>query len=361
MGYQFADTFDNYNNPAMMYSYIVGSPTISSSYTRYPAISGFPNQGIYLPAGSYIQRGTFGEAYNLIVFLTYGGPLPTSGYCSIFSFSTGPSTSNIRCFLAVTSAGALAFYNYSGTLLATSSNGIIQATSKPSYGIEMQVDFAVGSVQCWLGGVQVIALTTGISFSGYGAPNVIGVGYAPSIGGTATNIYCDYLRVWDNTGANWNTPVKKDVRKLTKLPTGAASISYGIPWNPTPSTNTTWQCVSNNPPLGNSAFSSSFGTEEALLTGNNCAQESYTMGIAGLSGTTINMVLARSYIEYDYGINDPFLAFGVSDGHANYYGPSVGPYAQLNAYTFVDSPLYIWSESVLGAVADALIFLKLAQ
>ena len=56
MGYQFADTFDHYTNPALMYESVSGSPVISSAYARFPAVAGFPNQGMKIPSYAYARK-----------------------------------------------------------------------------------------------------------------------------------------------------------------------------------------------------------------------------------------------------------------------------------------------------------------
>ena len=101
--YQFADTFDHYTDPATMYEHITGTPIISSSYVRFPAIGSFPNQGMKLHAGSdLIRKNLKSNQGTLIAFMSYGGQVPSSNLYSIMEFY---DNGTMQCYLAITSTG----------------------------------------------------------------------------------------------------------------------------------------------------------------------------------------------------------------------------------------------------------------
>ena len=291
MGYQFADGFDNYDTTAIraaeMWETVSGSPTISSSYARFPAVGSYPNQGVKLASGGgYIRKNLNSNQGNLIAFMSYGGALPASGTLSFLQFQNAGVA---QCSLGVTSAGALVFYQSNGAgggiLLASSSPGLLSTTTVPSHGIEIQVTFSatIGRVQVWLDGTVVIPLTTGLNtIAAFGSAyaNQVKVGYCY---GTGADVYTDYVRVWDNTGSYQNSPLGYDCRKLTKLPTGAGHYSN---WTPLAGSN--YQNVNDNPPDADTSYNSS--TTGATV-------DSYAMGAASL--TIPSMVVAIARIRKD--------------------------------------------------------------
>jgi hypothetical protein len=325
MAYQFADTFDHYNTAFLtglgLYELVNGSPVISSAYARFPAVGSYPNQGIYLNAGAgLVRKNLKSNQANLIAFFSLGCALPGSNYCTLISFY---DNGTLQCSLDVTSTGALAFYR-AGTLLVSSSAGLIQSTSVPAHGIEVQIVFhgSAGTVQCWLDGVQVIPLTTGLNTiqSANAYANQVGLGYAY---GTGCAIYSDYLRVWDNTGSYQNAPLGLDRRKLTKLPASAGDLTQ---WTPNGAASN-WQCCDDASPDADTTYVSS--------NGNN--YDSYGMGTSGL-GLAPSMVVAKSCVRKD-DANSRSIQIGVRSSGTNGLGAafSVGTsYAITDACISVD-------------------------
>ncbi len=173
------------------------------------------------------------------------------------------------------------------------------------HGIEIQVTFSAssGSVQVWLDGAVVIPLTSGLNTinSGNAYANQIKIGYCY---GTSADIYCDYLRVWDNTGSYQNAAVGYDVRKITKLPSGAGALTQ---WTPNGAASN-FQCVDDNSPDGDTTYVSSSGTN----------YDAYAMGTSGLSGVP-SQVVAKSYVRKD-DANTRTLQIGVRSGSSNGLG-----------------------------------------
>ena len=100
-----------------------------------------------------------------------------------------------------------------------------------------------------------------------------------------TSIYADDFRVWDTTGSYQNAPVGIDSRIITKLPSGAGSVTA---WTPNGASQN-WQCVDENPPDGGTTYVS------ASTAGN---QDSYAMPVASFTIAPV-MVLARALMRKD--------------------------------------------------------------
>ena len=303
MGYQAADTFDYYNTTQLqagIYYENVGigngsTPIVSSAYARNAAIGSFPNQGVHLDTNAYLRKNLKSSQGTLIVFRTYGcGVLPLGTYATVISLldsGTGQMS------LAVNPAGGLQFgyYGHSEYPVFTpvgpaSANGLISTSSVPNHGIEIEVTISptVGTVQCWLDGVQVIPLTTGLCtqsyYSSHSSANQVQLGYAS---GSWSNIvglaeYCDYVRIWDNTGTTQNAPTQKDARKLTKIASGTGVYSQWTANGTTPNYN----CTNKVPAQ----------TVDYVSGATVGIYDSYGMGNAGLT-VNPNMVLARSYAK----------------------------------------------------------------
>ena len=345
MAYQFTDSFDHYNTAFLtggnLYEYVTGSPVISSAYSRFPAIAGFPNQGVYLPAGNgLIRKNLKSNQATLIAFMTYGGALPSSGFCSILNFY---DLGTLQLYLAVNSAGGLQFVRGTGGVLVASANRLLSTTSLPSHGIEVQVTFSngSGSVECWLDGALVISLTGGLNtiVSANAYANQVGIGY---VEGSGAAIYCDYFRVWDSTGSYQNAPVGFDCRKLTKLPAGAG---YYTQWTANGATYD-WQCVDDASPDGDATYVSS--------NGNN--YDSYAMGTSGLAGLP-SQVVVKSYARKDDSATRA-LEIGVRSGTSNGLGTA---FTLGSTYQWVDSCISVdpaTGSPPTAAAADAYQFLK---
>lgn len=320
MAYQFADTFDHYNTPSQMYDTIVGSPVISSAYARVAQIGAYTHQGILLPAGSAsVRKNLKSNQGHLIVFMSYGGPLPTSANCSFLNFY---DSGTWQFSLEILSTGALACYRGaggSGVLLAQSAAGLITSTTVPAHGIEVEIVFSatVGSVQVWMDGAVVIPLTSGLNTiqTANAYANQVQIGY---VSGTGTAIYCDYIRIWDNTGSFQNAPVTHDCLKFTSLPSGPGDLTN---WTPNGAV-ANWQCVNENPPDGDTTYVSSTGTPT----------DSYAMPSGGFA-VAPSMVVAKSYARKDDGATRA-LEVGVRSSGVNGLG---SPVTLGSSYVFVDS------------------------
>jgi hypothetical protein len=328
LSYQFCDSFDHYNTALIstMYDFVNGSPLISSAYARYPAIGSYPNQGISVPTGSVIRKNLKSNQSTLIAFMSFGvAGLPAGTQIILPFWDAGI----LQCFLGLTSTGALQFCTQVPTfgtvaIGPSSALGLISPSTKPVYGIEVLVTFAGsggGSVQCYLDGALVIALTAGLTTikSANAYANQIGIN-APGGAGynNGLSIYSDYLRVWDTTGSYQNAILGKDVRKLTKLPQGVGDLTQ---WTPNGAASN-WQCVNENPPDGDTSYVSSAGN----------LYDSYGMGSAGLVANP-TMVVAKSYARKDDGATRD-LELGVRSVGVNGLG---SPAVMSSSYAFYDS------------------------
>jgi hypothetical protein len=335
VAYQFVDPFDHYNSAALLYEYVSGSCPISSSYVRNAAIAGFPNQGIYVPANNAVRKNLKSNQGTLITFLTYGAvSLPSSGWAPICAWL---DAGTYQCYLGVSATGQIGILNapggsLPGTVLAASAPGLIAPapTTAPNHGIEVQITFgASGSVKVWLDGAVVIALTAGLNTinSANAYANQVQLGW-PFAG---VGLYCDYLRVWDSSGSYQNAPVGYDVRKLTKLPSGAGALTQ---WTPN-GLSANWQNASQNPP-NPSDYNSSNGT----------LYDAYGMPVAGFAGIP-SMTVAKSYVEKDDS-NTRSIQIGVRSGSSNGLGAAV---TLGSSYVFIDT--CISTDPATGAVPTA--------
>jgi len=320
MAYQFADPFDHYNTAILqaggMWETVVGSPLISSIYTRFSPVGSYPNQGCFLNGGS-IRKNLKSNQATLISFFSYGGGLPASGSLTFAAFL---DNGTYQCSFAVTSTGALQILNsYGGSILGQSAAGLLGTTSAPAHGIEAAITFSgsVGSIQVWADGNMVIPLTTGLNTITSGNPyaNQFKIGY---IVGSGANIYTDYVRIWDATGSYQNAPLGYDVRKLTKLPQGAGGLTQ---WTANGAASN-WQCVNDNPPDGDTTYVSSAGN----------LYDSYAMGSAGFTNAP-TMTVAKSYARKDDGATR-VLEIGARSSGVNGLG---APAVMGSSYAFYDS------------------------
>jgi hypothetical protein len=311
----FVDSFDQYTDPTTLYDSVSGAPVISSAYARFPAVGSYPNKGVYLPAGNgTLRKNLPSNASELVAFMSYGGALPSTYYCTFLTFE---DTGGIQCSIGVSSTGAIVVYSTS-VLLGLTGPGLLGASSKASHGIEVDVVFhsSAGSVKVWLDGAVVLTLT-GIktAWTGNNFANQVSIGYRY---GTGAAIYSDYLRVWDMTGATQNAPVGFDCRKLTKLPQQAGDLTQ---WTANGAASN-FQCVDESPPDEDSTYVSS--------NGNN--YDSYGMGSAGFGGVP-SMIVARSRVRKD-DANTRSIQIGVRSGGHNGLGSAV---TLGTSYAFVDA------------------------
>ena len=350
--YQFADTFDHYNTAFLtaqkLYETVGGAPVVSASYARFPAISGFPSQGLYLPYNAYVRKNLKSNQPTLIAFMTFGiVALAATQMIPVLSLL---DNGTLQIVLGVTPTGALQFYKYvpgfNPVLLGPSSAlGLIAPTSLPVHGIEIAVTFSatVGTVQCWLDGAVVIPLTGGLNTieTANAYANQVNLGESPS-NAQGSGIYTDYVRVWDATGSYQNAPVGFDCRKLTKLPSGAGVYTQ---WTPNGAANN-WQCVDESSPDSDTTYVSS--------NGNN--YDSYSMPASGLLGLP-SMVVSKSFARKDDGATRA-LEVGVLSGASLGLG---SPFTLGSTYQWVDACISLDPATGLpptAAAVDAYQFLK---
>jgi hypothetical protein len=351
MGYQTVETFDHYNTAFLgsMFDSVNGSPLVSSSYARFPAIGGFPNQGVFVPSGSALRRNLKSNAATLIAFMTFGVPsLPGSPQVILPFWDAG----TMQCFLGLTATGALQFFTQVPTFAPiaigpSSSFGLITASSKAVHGIEVQVTFSAsgGSVECYLNGALVITLTGGLNTikSANSFANQIGINAPPGAGyNNGLSIYCDYLRVWDTTGSYQNALVGFDVRKLTKLAAGAGDLTQ---WTPNGATFN-WQCTNEASPDGDTTYVSSTSTN----------YDSYAMGTSGFSGVP-SMTVVKSIARKDDGATRT-LQIGVRSSSTNGLGSA---FTMSSAFAVLDTCISVdpaTGSPPTAAAADAFQHLK---
>jgi hypothetical protein len=318
--YQFCDGFDNYNSASALYDTTNGSTSFSTSYRRFAPPAGLPGQGIKFAPGlsSWILKNLKSNQPTLIIkvavnFLT----LPTTGGGGFMQLADNGSDQVTLC---LNPNGSLALYRgrgISGTLLVTSSPGII--TGGQWYGIEMEVTInsSTGSASVWVNGIQVIN-ATGLNTSGddNAYTNQIGIGDFNNVFGSG--VYMDDFRVWDATGSTQNAPLGVDSQLVTKLPSGAGA-STG--WTPNGAA-ANWQCVDDNPPDGDTTYVSSSAASTA---------DAYAMPSAGFTAAPY-MVVARSYVRNAGG--SPTMQIGVSSSGTTGGGTAFAP---TGSYAFADT------------------------
>jgi hypothetical protein len=324
MAYQGCDTYDHYTNPSIFYDFVAGTATISTAYARFPAISGFPNQGIKLGGGSgQIVKNLKSAQKTLIGFLSFGvAALPTTGP---FGFAGLQNNGNVQCVLALNPNGSLQFATQftggTGALIgAPTAGGLIAAapTTQPNHGIEflITIDASAGVVMLWLDGALLLN-QSGLNTQGSGGSFANAANQIKFQNANA-DTYIDYWRIWDNTGSYQNAAVGKDRAKLTKLSAGVGDLTQ---WSAN-GASANWQCVDDNPPDGDATYVSS--------NGNN--YDSYAMGTAGLLSAP-TMVVPKSYVRKDDSATRA-IEVGVRSSGVNGLGPAV---TLGSSYVFVDS------------------------
>src|ERR1700733_11647035 len=106
--YQFCDSFDHYNNAALLYEFTSGTMTYSSSFARFAPPSGLPGQGMKTAAGpSYVRKNMKSNAGTFIIFVavnlgSLGNPGP-GGNPFLSVYDSGRS----QWSLVVFSSGAI--------------------------------------------------------------------------------------------------------------------------------------------------------------------------------------------------------------------------------------------------------------
>jgi hypothetical protein len=350
MAYQFADTFDHYSTSFLstMYDAVGGSPTIGA-YGRFSAIGSFPNQGISFTSSSQsIRKNLKSNQGTLITFFSYGNvSLPGSGQSVIAAwFDNG----TLQLYLGINSTGSLQFYQNSAVARGpASASGLISPSTLPNHGIEAVVTFAPsggGSVKCYLDGVLVIPLTTGLttSASGNSYANQAGLGNFGGSGYASTQVgmYSDYFRVWDGTGSYQNAATGNDARKLTKLATGVGAYSQ---WTAVGQSQN-WQSISQNPPNS--------GTDYVFSNGNN--YDAYATAQAGFT-VAPNMTVVKSYVEKTDSVTRAVEIGVVSNGTNGLSSPiTLG-----SSYVFVDNCISVdpaTGNPPTAAAADAFEILR---
>jgi hypothetical protein len=319
MAYQSCDTFDHYNTPSLFYESSGGSLTFSSSFARFPAIPGFPNQGMKLGGNSFIRKNLKSNQVTLIAFMSFGAvAMPGSTAGRVMSFLDN-GTEQIAFRLK--NDGSLQFFvgNSANTPLGPSSAiGLISPSSAPNHGIEILVTFdaTAGVIQAWLDGVQIIN-SSGLNTKN--TANAFAGQFQIGDSSTSQGIYTDYWRVWDATGASQNAPLGLDRRKLTKLPSGAGDLAQ---WTPNGAA-ANWQCVDENPPDNDTTFVSS----------NGANSDSYAMPSAALSGAGPSMVVAKSLVRKDDTATRS-VQVGTRSSAVNGLGPAV---TVGSSYAFADA------------------------
>jgi hypothetical protein len=259
--YQFADPFDNYNNASLLYEFVQGTPTFSSSYARFAPPSGLPGQGIALGANRYVRKNLLSNLGTVIIKAAVnfaGSILSSSGSPFLVGNDNGTAQWCIVAFpsgaLAITLAnGAFSGGTLGGTVEATTGPGV--ATLNGYMGVELKVTTGAsggGAISLWVNGTQVLnatGLTTQITSNAY--VNQISLGDRAN---TISVLYADDFRIWDTTGSYQNAPLGTDSRLYTKLPNGAGGFAPG--WTPNGAA-ANWQCVDDNPPDGDTTYVSS--------------------------------------------------------------------------------------------------------
>lgn len=329
MAYQFCDSFDNYNAQAELWEVGSGSAFVySSAYARFPPPSGCPGQGVKWITGASIRKNMQSSQATFIIKIavnlsSYGG---ASGSGNPFLCVLNSSV--VQWYLNVTSSGALVIYSSSQQAITA----INLISLNQWYGIEIEVTVGSGSgiANIWVNGTQVLA-ATGLSTGSAGSGNQVEIGdiLDEGIAGMA-----DDLRVWDNTGSSQNAPLGTDSRLITKLPSAAGAFAQFSPNGAA----TNWQCVSDNPPDGDTTYVS--GSSAGLT-------DAYTMPAAGFSAVPA-MTVARSYVRKDDGATRS-LDIGVLNAGTPVVGSNI---VVGSSYAFVDSCVNI--PSLTALTADAL-------
>lgn len=294
MAHQFTDTFCTITLSAQApYEIVSGSITYSSAFARFTPPAGCAGGGAQIAANASLRKNLLSNQSTLITFLSAGQlAMPLSSQSSNVSWW---DNGTCQVFLAVLPNGSLQFYRGGGggtPVGSPSASGLIGPASgtKPNTGIETMVTFSgsVGQVKCWLNGTNIISsaanLNTIQTVNAYANQVQLVGGSGGGAGGSNQGIYCDYLRVWDGTGATQNAPIGTDRQPVTKLPSGAG---VNTSWSAN-GLGSNYQCVSVIPPNA---------TDYVSANGTNVIDD-YAMPNAGLT-TAPSQVVSTSYYFKD--------------------------------------------------------------
>ena len=340
--FQACDGFDNYNSAALYYEYVVGTITYSSSYARLAPPAGCPGQGVLINQSAYVRKNLQSNQGTLIIKLAVRIPslgVNSSGGALIMAWDNGTP----QCTLAVLPSGALCILQAAtGSIIAQTSPGILSAGAWAGIEWEISISTSTGISNIWVNGAQVMTasgLATQQSANAYANQ----VSFGDMTNRLNTSIYADDFRVWDTTGSYQNAPVGIDSRIITKLPSGAGSVTA---WTPNGASQN-WQCVDENPPDGDTTYVS------ASTAGN---QDSYAMPVASFTIAPV-MVLARALMRKD---DSATRTAGV--GVVRGFSGATGITATIgSSYAFVDGCISIDPSTGLvwtASGADAALHLK---
>lgn len=316
--YQFCDPFDTYNSAALLYEFVQGTITFSSSYSRFAPPAGLPGQGVKFAGNSFFRKNLRSNQQTLIIKVALNlatlGSLSSFGAPAVCAWDNGTAQWSLAFF----PTGAIAIKQGDGgsSILATTGPGVIA----PGYfGVEVEVSISssAGTAQVWLNGVQVLSATglnTQQSSNAYA--NQVSVGDLFNYG--LANMLADDFRVWDNTGSVCNAPLGTDSRLIAKLPSGVGAVTQ---WTPNGAA-ANWQCVDDNPPDGDSTYVSCSTVSD---------DDAYSMPSAGFTAAPV-MVIARSYARKDDGATRSMQVGVDSSGSAL----SGGNFTLGSTYAFID-------------------------
>lgn len=291
MAYKFSTGFDFYTNASQIWQVLNSGGTISSSFARFPAITGATSQGIQTSHGQVIYNLPFGSISTGVVgfaFQTNANTIVQDSICFFFD-TVGNST---QLYLGLNTSLQLQFYAGHSNSFPTLGEAAIGPPSLVSllpntwYYIECKVTIAAsggGSIECRLNGTTVIS-TTGVTtqIDGNANFNSMGFGQNSGLANAPTHLYDD-VYIFDTTGPAPLNAYLGDTRINTFMPS-ADSATAGLnqfSTSPSQGTGSHFQNVKEVPPDDGTSFN---------FDGNPGDRESYrTPGLVGAAPALINI------------------------------------------------------------------------
>lgn len=313
------DGFDNYDSSHEVWDSFSGTPVFSTSYARFPAVSGCVSQGVRCNAAVTMKKNLTSNQPTMIVGMGFRIPVfessgPPQGFLAFLD------SSGFQCNVGVTPAGQLIVRTGQfGTTLGSTAPATIVAGVW--YWLDVDVTIGPsGSMTLYLnqlaGGPPILSLSS-VNTQGSSSGNV----QAIMLGDFDSNLLAldyDDFHAHDPTGGAPNA-ILGESRIFTKMPSGAGAQTN---WTPN-GASANWQCVDEVPPDDDTSYVSS-NTAGAI--------DSYSVALAGLT-LTPNAVVTRMRVRRDDA--GPHTAqVGVRSSTTNAFGTA----ASINSsYSWVDA------------------------
>jgi len=285
MAYEIFDGFDHYDASHAFWDTLVGTPSFSTSFARFPAAPNCVAKGVNFGSSVSATKNLAGNRAGLVVSTAFMlSALPATGNEEIIHFK---DSGNTQTMFAISPSGQIVIICGSTVVQGITASGII--SPGVYYFVDIVITFASGTGTCSVylstpaGGGPILALT-GINTinTANSWANQVQIG---ELNGRSINVQFDDFHCFTNSGGVPNAALGEGTRILTKMPNGAG---YATTLTPNGAA-ANWQCVDEVPPDDDTTYVSAASFP---LT------EGYAVGAAGFTGV-VNGVTRKSRIRKD--------------------------------------------------------------